>query len=852
MRKVAVRIMTRMSLRGLRGRFLLVTGTLFLSSTLVLATFHLYQSRTTLLHELEKRGYTLSQNLAYQAVHAFREEDSTEFQQMVASLCGEEDVRYVMIQDDRGRIVAQGHCGDFDFSQVRPALVADAWAPAVPGLVKVKMGKGKLLYNFSAPVWENEVHEIAHQAAGGATCERLGTVRLGLCTAPTLSRIERAFLASLAFGLAVCLVGLVGTMLITRWTLKPLRQMAAVAKAVTQGDLSRRVEVRSGDEIGSLGQAFNEMTESLAASQEKLAGRHEELEAAALEQERLYQETKLRATRLRVLNELSRAMAVSLEAEEIYNQLHGQLPRLMQYEYITVLRYLGSANSFRRDFVWVDRPELEAHVRGIVPGELPLFDHVRRTEAPRSAANFHDDPLLADGWLARNGFKSGFLVPIMARGEFLGVLGMASRRRDGFSRTEIATTVAIADNMGLVLKNADLYHRLQRSFVELKEAQEQLAHSENTRNAEKLRSVGQMASGVAHDFNNVLAAIIGRVQLLRMKHDRGNLGAEDLTGSLAIMERAALDGAETVRRIQEFSRDRGGRPDLVRADLNNLVREAVEITRPRWKTQAEQNGVRVEVRLHLDSVPQVPCVPSEIREVLTNFIFNAVDALPEGGVITLSTRPDDEGVVLAIADNGVGMPPEVRDRIFEPFFTTKGVKGSGLGLSIVFGIIERHGGTIRVEENEGGGTRFEIHLPVAQAALPAGSEEPMLRAEACRVLVGDDEANVRQTLVELLIALGNEVEEVGSGREILERFEPGRFDVVFTDLGMPDMSGWDVARAIRKRDRAVPIILVTGWGNQITTSEAEERGVTRVLAKPFTVQKVSSLLAEIQNQRRAA
>ena len=845
--------MMRMSLFGLRGRFILVTGTLFVLSTLVLATLHFYQSRTTLLHELEKRGYAMSQNLSYQAIHAFEEGDSTEFQQMVASLCGDEDVRYVMIQDDRGQLVAEGTCGDIDLSRLRPRLVAEAWAPSVSKLVKLRTEKGKLLYTFNTPVWDTDAHGDIHPIVPqNGVCRRLGTVRLGLCTAPTLGRIEHAFLASLGFGLAVSLLGLAAIMLITRWTLKPLREMAAVAKAVTQGDLSRRVEVKSGDEIGSLGEAFNEMTESLAATRETLAGRHQELEAAALEQENLYEEAKLRATRLRVLNELSRAMAVSLEPEEIYAQLHRQLPRLMQYEYLTVLRLLGSTNTFRRDFVWLDRQDLEVHVRNVVSGELPLLDHIRQTEVPRSVPSFQDDPLLADGWLCRNGFKSGFLVPIMARGEFLGVLGIASRRRDGFSRAEISTTVAIADNMGLVLKNADLYQRLQRSFVELKETQEQLTHSENTRNAEKLRSVGQMASGVAHDFNNVLAAIIGRVQLLRMKQERAALDPKDLGASLAIIERAALDGAETVRRIQEFSRDRGGHPELVRADLNNLVREAAEITRPRWKTQAEQNGVRVEVELHLDSVPQVPCVPSEIREVLTNFIFNAVDAMPQGGTITLATRSDDDGVCLSIADTGVGISPEIRERIFEPFFTTKGVKGSGLGLSIVFGIIERHGGRIRVEENEGGGTRFEIVLPTAQANLPEGIEEPMLAAESCRVLVGDDEANVRQTLVELLIALGNEVEEVGSGREILDRFEPGRFDVVFTDLGMPDMSGWEVAHDIRLRDRTIPIILVTGWGNQIGTREAEDRGVTRVLAKPFTVQKVSSLLAELQHLRKAA
>ncbi len=843
------------SCQGLRGRFLFVTGSLIMLSSFTLATFHFYQARKSLLEELRKRGFALTQNLSSQTVRPLEAGDSSSLEELLATTCTEEDVKYAMVQDERGQILAEAATGGFDVDRVRPVLVASSWAPPTVDLLKFKTGDGKILYNFSAPVWAlpgGDQDSTGDPWSAGAVCRRAGTVRVGICTAPTVSRIAGHFWISMALGLGTTLLGLAGVVGVTRWTLKPLGQMASAAHAIARGDLTRRVEVWTGDEIGTLGQAFNEMTESLARSTESLERRNEELEGAAREHERLFQEAKVRTMRLRVMNELSMAMAASLEPDEIYAQVHRQLGRLMNYEYLTVLRHLAEEDAFRRDFVWVDRPDLGVHAQVELPAGTPLLDQIHRTRMPRSAPDLVADPLTADGWLVRNGFKSGFLVPILVRGEFLGIVGVASRRRNAFARTEVSLLGTVANNLGLVLKNADLYQRLQRSFEEVQVAQEQLAHSENTRNAEKLRSVGQMASGVAHDFNNVLAAIVGRVQLVRMKADRGKLGPEDLDANLEVIERAALDGAETVRRIQEFSRDRNLKPDLQRADLNNLVREAVEITRTRWKTQAEQGGLRVEVVTELGRVPQIACVPSEVREVLTNLIFNAVDAMPEGGTITLSTHSDGGRPCVHVADTGTGMPPEVRERIFEPFFTTKGVKGSGLGLSIVFGIVQRHGGAISVNEEYTRGTEFRIRFPAAGADASEPLPEPTLTGSSCRILVGDDEANVRETLVELLVTLGHEVVQAGSGEEILARFEPGRFDLVFTDLGMPDMSGWEVTRRIRERDPAVPVVLVTGWGNQIGVEEAREQGVSRVLAKPFTVQKVTSAIAEIQGARKAA
>jgi CheY-like chemotaxis protein len=277
-------------------------------------------------------------------------------------------------------------------------------------------------------------------------------------------------------------------------------------------------------------------------------------------------------------------------------------------------------------------------------------------------------------------------------------------------------------------------------------------------------------------------------------------------------------------------------------DVGSLLNDAIEITRTRWENEARLRGLEYEVKLQAQAGQSMYGSASELREVFVNLIVNAVDAMPRGGKLLITSRRKDKRLQLQFTDNGVGMPEEVRQKIFEPFFSTKGAHGTGLGLSVSYSIIERHEGSISVATQVGNGTTFTIDLPavvpesaLADVSLPA-------EVTRLRILVVDDEAPVRETLAEMLVAVNHEVELAGSGPEALEKLRAASFDFVFTDLAMPDMDGWETARAIRKEWPNVQIILVTGYGPTTIPPTGEEKLVDAVIGKPFDFAQVSSTL----------
>jgi signal transduction histidine kinase len=376
----------------------------------------------------------------------------------------------------------------------------------------------------------------------------------------------------------------------------------------------------------------------------------------------------------------------------------------------------------------------------------------------------------------------------------------------------------------------------------MRDVTEQRLERERAAQADKLRALGQLASGVAHDFNNSLAAILGRAQLLR----RAARDAETIRG-LDIIQTAAEDAAATVRRIRSFAHQLPG-DEPAPVDLGELVRDAVEITRTRWENDARARGLGYEVTLEGDDALHARANASELREVFVNLIVNAIDAMPAGGRLSIRCRRRGELVQLLFTDTGVGMTEEVRARIFEPFFTTKGVQGTGLGLFVSYGIIERHAGRIFADTSRGRGTTFTVELPYVepppQAAAACAGRAPAARAGALSVLVVDDEEHVRGTLAEMIESLGHAVAVADGGRAALSALDAGRFDLVLTDLSMPGMDGWEVAREVRRRSPGTRVAVVTGYGRDATRAQADAPA-DLVISKPFNFAQVEEVLAQL-------
>ncbi len=370
--------------------------------------------------------------------------------------------------------------------------------------------------------------------------------------------------------------------------------------------------------------------------------------------------------------------------------------------------------------------------------------------------------------------------------------------------------------------------------------------------SEKLTALGQMAGGIAHDFNNLLQAILGYAQLM----GKNPCNADVVRRGLQVIEKAATGGAETVRRIQKFARLRPEEP-FVGLDLDQVIRDALAMTHPRWEEKRLKVGIPLELELDLKPVPVVMGRPAELNEVVTNLILNAIDAMPQGGTLRLRTRSQDRHVVFTVTDTGVGMTEAVRRRIFDPFFTTKGEEGTGLGLPVSYSIVKRHGGDIRVESRPGGGSTFTVVLPVGTPADSSPATDAGSTAQRSgRVLLVDNDPQVMAILGEMLQDAGHHVVAVGSGPDAVRVFAPGAFDVVVTNIGMVEMNGWELVDTLRARDTDVPIIFITGWGMQ-EQDQARCRGlgIFSVLFKPVRPAElyttVQSALAERGDRTRA-
>jgi PAS domain S-box-containing protein len=607
-----------------------------------------------------------------------------------------------------------------------------------------------------------------------------GTIRVGVSLAEVNADIQRTTHHLVLAGLVAAILCLIGARFAARAITRPMERLVVASRAIARGDYSQRLNLRSGDELETLAWHFDRMADEVQMQQAHVLASQEDLR-------RLNE--RLEAT----VDARTHALG---ESEAKYRVLVESSP--LGILIVQAGRAVFTNTAFER----MAGRDAAALQNGIDP--FSVFDPESEHRI-RKAVQELDTAAQMEAQICQPTGKQIFVEIHTARLLF---------------QNMPATMILATD----VSAQRDLQERLIRG--------------------EKLRALGELAAGVAHDFNNNLGIILGRTQLLQTK-----VTDPDLISGLEVIRQAAMDGGQTVRRIQQYTRVREELQHEV-LHLPSVAAEVVEITKGKWKNEAQRRGVKVELRIEASEPAPILGTRAEIREALTNLIFNAVDALQRGGAIIIRVQSNGGESILEVEDNGVGMADHVKSRMFEPFFTTKGLSGNGLGLSMVYGIVSRHRGSIEVESKERVGTIVRMRFP---AVDPASADLKIAkRAPApfqAQLLVVDDEVDLVAVMRDALTREGHVVTTATGGQEGIQKFRQGTFDAVLTDLGMPDVSGWEVARVVRKEGgRKIVLGLVTGWGATVSDEVMDAHGIDFVVSKPFEVgtlaSKVNETLAE--------
>ena len=667
------------------------------------------------------------------------------------------------------------------------------------------------------------------QAGGG----RLGTLYL---------QADIRFMAGevLAYtGMAA--VGLAGALLfaylisrvLQRKISAPILALAETSRAISERqDYSVRVPDVDVAELGALSVAFNQML-------------------AQIQQQHLTLRTQL--DRLNLLNTISRAIAERQDLQSIFLVVLQNLETSLGVDAGCVLLRTGTEGKLR-----VIAGQMGD---GTLPKSWQPHDDAQVAEADVGKSTNTDIRYLRDitdtehpflKEAATTGLRALVIAPLMAERNVLGVLISARRRPDSFSEAEIEFLRQLSEHVALAANQAQLYIDLQSAYEEVRHSQQAVMQQE------RLKALGQIASGVAHDINNAMSPIALYAEaLLEREQNLTPRGRE----YLVTIQRAIEDVAETVARMREFYRKREPQLVLAGVNLNALVTQAVELTRPRWSDMLQERGIVVTLRTHLTAdLPEIMGAESEIRDALTNLIFNAVDAMHEVGSLTIATRvvsdqpPSQDSarhVYLEVTDSGTGMDEETRRRCLEPFFTTKGERGTGLGLAMVFGMIQRHSAQIEIDSMPAKGTTVRlIFAPAEAAAVNMTATAAPRQGRPMKLLIIDDDPLVIESLQSVLVNEGNMVAAANGGQQGLDIFaaalaSDAPFEAVITDLGMPYVDGRKVASAVKAASPTTPVILLTGWGQRLRSDNEIPDGVDRLLSKPPKLHELRAVLAEL-------
>ena len=667
---------------------------------------------------------------------------------------------------------------------------------------------------------------------------------------------QRANVAVMLFGgvIIALVAGLIYfTMTSVTGPLEKLRQGTLIVGA---GKLDFALGVHTKNEIGDLARAFDGMTDKLrrtTVSRDELARTNAALETQIAERQLAERKVHEQLERLNLLQQITRSIGERQDLRSIFQVVVRSLEDQLPIDFSCICLYQPSQHALQVTCVGV---RSEALAQSFMMGEqahIPIDENglsscVRGKlvyEADIAEVAFPFPQRLAQG-----GLRALVMAPLLAENTVFGILIVARRAAHSFTSGECEFLSQLSEHVALAANQAQLYGALQRAYDDLRQTQQSAMQQE------RLRALGQMASGIAHDINNAISPVaLYTESLLETETNLSPQGRH----CLEVIERAIDDVAATVARMREFYRQREPQLALAPIDANLVVQQVLDLTRARWSDMPQQRGIVIALRTQLaDALPMLPGSVGEIREALTNLVFNAVDAMPDGG--TLSVRTSCTGaagearqVRIEVGDTGVGMDENTRRRCLEPFFTTKGERGTGLGLAMVYGMMERHGASIDIVTAPGQGTAVRLDFP----ACAAGEGE--LAPDAAhvvpprlRILVVDDDPMVLKSLRDILEIDGHDVTSADGGQAGIDCFQAAydrheQFAVVITDLGMPHMDGRKVASAVRQCSPATPIIMLTGWGQRLAADSDYPEDVDCVLGKPPRLKELRRALNAVMS-----
>jgi signal transduction histidine kinase len=556
--------------------------------------------------------------------------------------------------------------------------------------------------------------------------------------------------------------------------------------------------------------------------------------------------------RMHLLEQITRAIGQRQDVGSIFQVAVGTIEDRLPADFVCVCHYDRVDEMLTVAHVGLGSAPL-GHELGITPRATIAIDRNGLSRCVAGELVYEPDISEVDfpfpSRLAHRGLRSLVVVPISFESAVFGVLVVSRRKDRDFLSTDCEFLRQLGEHVGLAAQQAQLRDSLKQAYDDLKQTQQAVIEQE------RLRVIGQMASGIAHDINNAISPVAIYTQsLLEREPDL----PQNIRDYLGLVGRVVTDVAATVARLRDFYRADGDDAELAPLDLNELVPQVVELTRARWSDMPQERGVVIKVTTELDAdLSPVMGSASELREAMTNLIFNAVDAMPEGGMITIRTETiaDDAGgrsqVRLEIGDTGPGMDVETRRRCFEPFFTTKGERGTGLGLAMVRSAMQRHKAQLDIDSAPGAGTRIRLDFFAAEAAR---SGETPLRAphesRPMRLLLVDDDPAVLNSTVVVLTLFGHTITAADGGQAGIDALHAAldageRFDAIITDLGMPYIDGNQVALAAKALFPDTPVVLLTGWGRRMATGDETLAHVDFVLPKPLDLHELRDVFAQL-------